>query len=319
MIRFGNWLLAAALAAAPLAAAGPAAAQPLKQIKLMYTAVSGFTSAYVAQEEGFFKKHGLDVSFVLTPSSGNNPPALVSNSVQIAGPTMPTLLEANDAGLDLVVIAGGAVYPLEADILVARQGSGITKPTDLKGKTVGVPGIGALLDFMLHRNLKANGVDPKSVRFVEVGFVQAADALKSGRIDAYPAEAPFTARILQSKAGYAVKNWLADTPDGTLTVIYAATRKWAEANKDTVIALRQAMREANAFITTHHDLMYKDIAKYTHLPIKVVSSLQPPNLVVDVSPKQAKFWIDLVKDSGVIKGNPDPSHILFEPEPAAKK
>src|SRR6185312_3558831 len=287
MMRCLGVSVAASLAAVAAFWTGPAAAQT--KLKMMYTAVSGFTAGYVAQDQGFFKKRGIDVEFQQTMSSGNNPPALVSNSVQIAGPTMPTLLEANDAGLDLVVIAGGAVYPLEADILVARQGSGITKPTDLKGKTVGVPGIGALLDFMLHRNLKANGVDPRSVKFVEVGFPQAADALKSGRIDAYPAEAPFTARILGSKAGYAVKDWLANTPDGTLTVIYAATRKWAEANKDTVIALRQAMREANAFITTHHDLMYKDIAKYTHLPIKVVSSLQPPNLVVDVSPKQAKF------------------------------
>jgi NitT/TauT family transport system substrate-binding protein len=310
-------LLAAALAVAPIAAAGPAAAQPITHLKMMYEAVSGFSSAYVAQEEGFFKKHGIDMSFVLTPTSGNNPPALVSGSVQVAGPTVPTVLEANDAGLDLVIISSGDVYPLQGDILVARQGSGIEKPADLKGKSVGVPGIGALLDFMLHRNLKANGVDPKTVRFVEVGFAHAADALKSGRIDAYPAEAPFTARILQSKAGYAVKDWLADTPDGTLTVVYATTRKWAEANKDTVVALRQAMREANAFIKTHHDVMYKDIAKYTHLPVKVVSSLEPPNLAVDISPKQIKFWIDLVKDSGVIKGNPDPSHILFEPDLAA--
>jgi NitT/TauT family transport system substrate-binding protein len=319
MKRFGPWVLAAALAAAPLAAAGSASAQELKHLKMMYTAVSGFTSAYVAQEQGFFKKHGIDMEFVQTRSSGNNPPALVSNSVQVAGPTMPTLLEANDAGLDLVVIAGGAVYPLEADILVARQGSGIQKPTDLKGKTVGVPGIGALLDFMLHRNLKANGVDPKTVKFVEVGFPQAADALKSGRIDAYPAEAPFTARIIQSKAGYAVKDWLADTPDGTLTVVFATTRKWAEANKDTVIALRAAMKEANAWIPTHHDEMYKAIAKYTHLPVKVVSSLSPPNLTVDVSPKQVQFWIDLVKESGKIKKPVDAEHILFEPEAAANK
>jgi NitT/TauT family transport system substrate-binding protein len=318
MNRFGNWLLAAALAAVPLAAAAStASAAELKHLKLMYTAVSGFTAAYVAQEEGFFKKHGIDMQFVQTASSGNNPPALVSNSVQVAGPTMPTLLEANDAGLDLVVIAGGAVYPLEADLLVARYGSGIKKPADLKGKTVGVPGIGALLDFMLHRNLKANGVDPKSVKFVEVGFPQAADALKSGRIDAYPAEAPFTARIIQSKAGYAVKDWLANTPDGTLTVIYATTRKWAEANKDTVVALRAAMREANAWIPTHHAEMYKDIAKYTHLPVKVVSSLSPPNLTVDVTPKQVKFWADLVKDSGVTKKPVDPAHLLFQPDLAA--
>ena len=284
------------------------------KLKMMYTPVSGFTAGYVAQEQGFWKKRGIDVEFIPTASSGNNPPALVSGSVQIAGPTMPTLLQANDSGLDLVVFASGSVYPLEADILVAREGSGVEKPADLKGKTVGVPGLGALLHFMLIRNLKANGVDPKSVRFVEVGFPQAADALKSGQIDAYPAQAPFTARILQSGAGHEVSNWLKDTPDGTLTVIYATTRKWADENKDTVKALRDGMKEAVEFSKANRPEMYNAIAKYTKLPPAVVSSLAPPVLEVDTTPKQVKFWIDLAKEQGAIKGDPDPAKIIYEPK-----
>jgi len=293
--------------------ASSASAQELKKLKMLYTVVTGFGSAYLAQEQGFFKKQGLDVEFVPTNSSGNNPPALVSGSVQIAGPTMPTLLQANDAGLDLVVIAGGAVYPLTGDILVARQGSGIQKPADLKGKTVGVPGLGALLHFMLQRNLKQNGVDPASVKYVEISFAQAADALKSGTIDAYPAQAPFTARILQSGAGYEVANWLKNTPDGTLTVVYAMTRKWASENKDTVAKLRVAMKQANELAKTDVAKLNEAIAKYTKLPPQVVGSLPPPNLIVDVTPAQTKFWIDLAKEQGVIKGSPDPASIIFQP------
>jgi len=293
--------------------ASSASAQELKKLKMLYTVVTGFGSAYLAQEQGFFKKQGIDVEFVPTNSSGNNPPALVSGSVQIAGPTMPTLLQANDAGLDLVVIAGGAVYPLTGDILVARQGSGIQKPADLKGKTVGVPGLGALLHFMLQRNLKQNGVDPASVKYVEISFAQAADALKSGTIDAYPAQAPFTARILQSGAGYEVANWLKNTPDGTLTVVYAMTRKWASENKDTVAKLRVAMKQANELAKTDVAKLNEAIAKYTKLPPQVVGSLPPPNLIVDVTPAQTKFWIDLAKEQGVIKGSPDPASIIFQP------
>jgi NitT/TauT family transport system substrate-binding protein len=304
------YLLLAATAGT-LLALRPVAAET--KLKMLYTAVTGFGSAYLAQEAGFFKKRGIDVEFVLTQSSGNNPPALVSGSVQIAGPTMPTVLQANEAGLDIVVFAGGAVYPLTGDILVARQGSGIEKPTDLKGKTVGVPGLGALLHFMLRRSLKANGVDPNSVKYVEIGFPQAADALKSGQIDAYPAQAPFTARILQSGAGYEVANWLKDTPDGTLTVVYAALRKWGIENKDTIIGLRESMREANAYAKTHVDELYAAIAKYTKLPPQVVASLPPPNLEVNVTPQQVQFWINLAREQGVIKGNADAKSILYEP------
>ena len=301
--RYSWVILLAALSAGP--------AQAEIKLKMMYTAVSGFAAGYVAQEQGFFRKRGIDMEFIQTMSSGNNPPALVSGSVQVAGPTMPTLLQANDAGLDLVVISSGSVYPLEADILVARQGSGIQKPADLKGKTVGVPGLGALLHFMLVRNMKANGVDQSAVKFVEVSFPQAADALKSGQIDAYPAQAPFTARILQSGAGYEVSNWLKDTPDGTLTVVFATTRKWADENKETVKNIREALREAAEYSKTHRDEMYAAIAKYTKLPPAVVSSLSPPILEVDTTPKQVKFWIDLAKEQNAIKGNPDPAKIIY--------
>ena len=310
MIDTRKAAMVAVLAAVALAMAGPAHAQ--KTIKMLYTAVNGFASAYVAQDEGFFHKHGFDVEFTLTQSSGNHPAALVSDSVQIGGPTMTTVLQANDAGLDLVVFAGGAVYPLDGDILVARQGSGIKKTADLKGKRIGVPGLGALLHVMLVRNLKLQGVDPDSVKFVEVAFPQAGDALKSGTIDAYPAVAPFSARIVQSGAGYEVEDWLKETPDGTLTVIYAATRKWATANRDVIEGFKAGMAEANEFVKTHPDAEVKAIAHYTKLPDKIVASLAPPNLIVDVTPQQVKFWIDISREQGLIKGNPDPASVIFK-------
>ena len=154
----------------------PATAQT--KLKMTYTAVTGFAAGYVAEQQGFFQKRGIDVEFVQTNISGNIPAVIESGSVELGGPTLPSVLQANDAGLDLVVFAGGAVYPLTGDVLIARKGAGIEKTTDLKGKTVGVPGIGALLHIMLRRDLKANGVDPNSVKYVELGFPQAGDALK---------------------------------------------------------------------------------------------------------------------------------------------
>lgn len=304
--------LRAAIAGAVLgavAATAPAHAQT--KIKLTYTAVSGYAAAYVAEQQGFFQKHGVDMDFILTPISGNIPAVVESGSVDIGGPTLPSVLTANDAGLDLVVFAGGAVYPLPGDVLIARAGSGIRKTTDLKGKTVGVPGIGALLHIMLRRDLKANGVDPDSVRYVEIGFPQAGDALKSGQIDAYPSQAPFTARILQSGAGTAVANWLSATPDGTPTVVFATTRSWATAHEQEIESMRAAMREALAFMKTHKDETNQAIAKYTGLPVPVVATIPVPPIDVDLTPKQIQFWIDICKEQNLIKGNPDPKSVWF--------
>jgi len=301
--------LALTLAAA-LAAAAPADAQT--KVKMTYTAVSGFAAGYVAEEQGFFQKHGVDVQFIQTNISGNIPAVIESGSVEVGGPTLPAILQANDAGLDLVVFSGGAVYPLPGDVLIARDGAGIQKTTDLKGKTVGVPGIGALLYIMLRRDLKANGVDPNSVKYVEMGFPQAGDALKAGQIDAYPSQAPFTARIIQSGAGKAVQNWLSATPDGTPTVVFAATRSWATAHKKDVEGMQAAMREALDFMKTHKTETDQAIAKYTGLPVQVVASIPVPPIDVDLTAKQIQFWIDICKEQGLIKGNPDPKSVWFD-------
>jgi NitT/TauT family transport system substrate-binding protein len=293
-----------------LSAASPAGAQ--EKLKMTYTAVSGFAAGYVAQQQGFFQKHGVDVDFIQTAISGNIPGAIVSGSVDIGGPTMPSVLQANDAGLDLVVISGGSVYPLSGDVMIARVGSGIEKTSDLKGKIVGVPGLGALLHIMLRRDLKAQGIDPDSVKYIEIGFPQAGDALKSGQIDAYPSQAPFTARILQSGAGKEVSNWLGSTPNGTPTVIFAATRKWATAHRKDVEALRAGMRDAVEFMKTHRDETNQAIGKYTGLPAQVVASLPAPVLQVDLTPQQIQFWIDICKEQKLIKGSPDPKTVWFQ-------
>jgi hypothetical protein len=73
------------------------------------------------------------------------------------------------------------------------------------------------------------------------------------------------------------------------------------------------MGEAIEFSKTHRPEMYAAIAKYTKLPQAVVSSLSPPNLEVDVSPQQVKFWVDLAIEQKSIKGHPDPAKVIFKP------
>jgi ABC-type nitrate/sulfonate/bicarbonate transport system substrate-binding protein len=52
-----------------IAFANPAPAQELRKLKMMYSAVSGFAASYVVQEQGFFKKRGIDMEFIQSSSS----------------------------------------------------------------------------------------------------------------------------------------------------------------------------------------------------------------------------------------------------------
>ena len=169
-------------AAALVFAAVSAHADPFK-LKIACTATSDCASAMVARDEGIFAKNGIDADVMLIAINTNIPPAIVSNSIQIGGPTATVFLQAVDGGLDLVAIDGASVMdPTQARLIaaVARTGVVIKEPKDFVGKKVGAPGIGAFLHVLFRKWLIEKGVDPKSVNFVEVTFPTMNDALKSG-------------------------------------------------------------------------------------------------------------------------------------------
>ena len=79
------------------------------KIQVGCTATSDCASAMVAVDEGIFKKHGLEVEMTPIGINSNIPAAILSNSIQIGGPTSTVFLQAVDGGLDLVAIAGASV------------------------------------------------------------------------------------------------------------------------------------------------------------------------------------------------------------------
>src|SRR5215217_6233562 len=130
-------LLAAAGLAAALAAS-PVHAQ--SKIQIGCTATSDCASAMLAIDEGIFKKHGLDAEMVLIGINSNIPAAILSNSIQIGGPTTPVFLQAADGGLDLVAVAGASVMNERTSALtsvVGRTGATLKEPKDFAGKKVG--------------------------------------------------------------------------------------------------------------------------------------------------------------------------------------
>src|SRR5260221_10935639 len=96
-------ILAASFAA--ILVAGPVQAQT--KIQIGCTATSDCASAMVAVDEGIFRKHGLDAEMVLIGINSNIPAAILSNSIQIGGPTPPPFLQAAHGGVDFGRVAAG--------------------------------------------------------------------------------------------------------------------------------------------------------------------------------------------------------------------
>ena len=294
----------------------PARAQATTKIVLGYTAVTDFASAFVAAEQGYFSKRKLDVELKFIPLNSTIPAALQSDSLQIGGPTPSVFLQAVDGGLDLVVVAGAGVtsQSITGFGVVARSGSNIKTPQDFVGRRVGVPGLGAFLQVTFRAWLKANGVDYKKVNFVEAPFPQHGDMLRGGTVDAVVTADPFMARITDSGAGYVASYYSTFLPEGNPTIVYAATRSWAKANAGAVKGFREAIVDGANFIKDPKNdaAVRAAIGKYIKLPPEVLAKAQisPPGPIV--TEKQLAYWVGLMKDQDMLKGNLDLATLIVK-------
>lgn len=293
----------------------PAAAQTTR-IVFGYTAVTDFASAFVAKEEGFFTRRGLDVEMKFVPINSTIPAAVQADSLHIGGPTPSVFLQAVDGGLDHVVVSGGGLTSKTTTGfgLVARAGSGIRGAADCVGRKIGVPGLGAFLHVSFRAWLKQSGVDWARVQFIEAAFPQHGDLLRGGSLDAVVTADPFMSRITDSGAGYVASYYSTFLPEGQPTILYTARRDWAQKNTAAVKAFREAIQEAASFMQRpgNEARVRAAIGRHIKLPPEVLAKAQispPAPVIVE---RQLQYWVGLMKDQGMLKGEPAVASLIVK-------
>lgn len=277
-------------------------AQAQTKMTIGHTGVAEYLAAFIAQEEGFFKKNGLEVTLQQV-AGGALVPGLQGGSLQMATLPPTNMLLANDGGLDLVAVAGTSVFDKSDQNvgLLAAPNSGITSAKDLVGKKVGVPSIGGFLYVMARKWVIDKGVDAKQVSFVEVNFPQTADLLKSGTIHAGVSADPFMKRAVASGSGTPLAYFAADLPPQTTGVFYGTTRQWAQANAVALKGFRASIAEAVEFTEKNPQAARAHLGKYIKLPPEVLASIPTPRLFAAVTEPQIRYWVETMHDMGLTK------------------
>ena len=102
--------------------------------------------AWIAQEKGFFAKHGLDVDVRVVRGSASTMKALLAEDLDLGLAGGDSAIKANLSGADLKIF--GSVVSRHYHRLVTS--AAIQKPEDLRGKTVGLPVLGGPQDFLVY-------------------------------------------------------------------------------------------------------------------------------------------------------------------------
>ena len=182
-------LLAAVLATALLLAACgekqdklTAAGAPSQSLTLMldWFPNADHVGLYKALADSDFTKAGLNVHVQVPTDPATPLQLLAAGRVDLAISYEPELLLARDKGAPLVAIAALVQRPLTS--IVSLGSKHITKPSQLRGKTVGDAGI-PYQHAYLQTILQQAGVPTSSVKEVNVGS-NLVPAMISGRVDA---------------------------------------------------------------------------------------------------------------------------------------
>jgi NitT/TauT family transport system substrate-binding protein len=211
-----------------LVAVVPVSAQ--SPVRINWTAVTGAQSGmFMAQQEGLFKKHGLDVELIHIPSSSRAIQAILAGEIVFSFMDGSNFAQANLKGANLALVAGATNRQVFS--LMAR--SEFKRITDLKGKKIGITRIGSsthtsALYALGSAGLKTN--DYQLLPLLEVPNIFT--ALSAGQIDAGVMSPPTNARA--KKAGFVELMNVAKEGPEFVSVAVGTSRAYIKANEDVV-------------------------------------------------------------------------------------
>jgi len=257
-IIFLLWAFAVT-APGPAIAAEGGTPQSLKKITIGYSSIShASSSAWFAYEGGFFRKYGLDAQLIFIESGSRMVQTLISGDVVAAQVAGAPVIQSNLQGSGVVIIAG-LLNTMDYKFVVSRD---ITRPDQLKGKTVAVSRVGSSSDFATRYTLEKYGLVPdKDVAILQIGSQPARfSALESGRIHGVMIAIPLTARA--AKLGL---NILADLQMLGLEYQHtslAVSQTMIKTQPDLVRNVLKSFVEGIHYAKTHRKEALAILAKY---------------------------------------------------------
>ena len=325
-------LLAAVLSATLLGAGyntseatSPTGGKNLTKIRVGYIGITCEAPIFCAVENGFFKEEGLDVELVKCEWSKYKD-VLALGGFDITHHLIMYLLKPIEQGLDVKFTAGIHQGCLRVQ---AATGGNIKTVKDLRGKRIGVPGMGTPPFIFANRVLTANGIDgSRDVTWTVFPAGELGLALGKGLVDAIADSEPIGTLLLANGKVRNVVDQATDAPykdEYCCAVVVngkflannpkaaaAATRallkgaRWVEANPAAAARLSVEKKylasnpELNTVAISH--LRYvpsvsgaEDAVKSAAKEMKTAGMLSPTTDVADLA-KKAFVHLDGVSD-----------------------
>jgi NitT/TauT family transport system substrate-binding protein len=272
-------------------------------------------AVHIAQEQKFFAAEGLTVKIEPVAQSLAALPALKNGQVDvIAGANYVTFLQADQQGtLKLKIIAdAAAVAPGFMQLLVLPD-SPIRQVSDLAGKTVAVNILNNVQSLTFNEILKANHVDPATVKYRAVQFPLMDKALANHDVDAVHTAEPFGTVIQQKLEARMVIDGGAAPNAGLPVSGYVTTDDFVTRNPKTAAAFQRAIEKAQALAAGDRKQVERVLPGYAKVDAATAAKLDLPAYPTAVDPAGLQRLSDLMVQQGLLKTPIDAQSVTWRP------
>jgi ABC-type nitrate/sulfonate/bicarbonate transport system substrate-binding protein len=247
-------------AMAPAMFAAAASAQDIEVIVALPAPTLTFSSAFIAEDAGFYKQAGLKVTHrnLVGVASVN---AVIAGSADFTLGTGPVFLRAAAQGQRLLAIANLVDRPLVEMVMrkdvaaaagITEKSPFIDRAKAMNGKTIAIQGVGSIVHAWERLVASRAGLDvEKDVRIAPMDPPAMLPALESKAIDGYATSLPFTTQAVSKGAAIMLASGVTDAPD-LIPFAYALVQTKPETcqqNREKCVRIVRALANANKMIT----------------------------------------------------------------------
>jgi NitT/TauT family transport system substrate-binding protein len=219
------------------------------KVRIGYVGLTCEASIFAAYEKGFFKDEGLDPELIKC-SWQNYKDTLALGGYDITQHMVVYFLKPIEQGLDVKFTGGIHRGCLRVQ---AANNSNISSVADLKGKRIGVPGMGTPPFIFASRALRDNGIDAgKDITWKVYPAGELGLAIEKGEVDAVADAEPIGSLLLAKGTVHNVADQATQQPySDEYCCEVIANGKWMSAHPKAAAAATRALLRGAKWVQTN--------------------------------------------------------------------
>lgn len=233
-------------------------AGPPEKVTIAYS--TAFTAAlvHIAFAKDFFTEEGLAATPQPHAFGKMALDAVIEGKADLATAADTPVMFAVMGGRKIAILAVIQTSDMDTGI-VARRDRGISKPSDLKGKTIGVT-LGTTSDFFTEVFLIVHGIDRKQVTIIDLKPDEMAAALVTGKIDAASSWNPVLTQLQKDLKNNGLTFYDKTLYTGAFCAV--AGQDFVKQHPEAVKKFLRALIRAETFVKQHPEESRRLVAKF---------------------------------------------------------